>query len=347
MAQTQKALLVTEVGKPLVLVSDRAIPEPQPNQIQVKVAVAGINQHDRKARDFGLFIAGKLPAVLTNDVAGKVTKVGENLTGEVKVGDRVVTHAGLAPGYTQSGLQEYVVADAGAFAKIPDTITDDEAATLPTNIIAPLVAFFKVLQIPAPWSPGAKDFDYANATILIIGGGTNCGKFGVQLAKLAGIGRIVAVGGDEAELKSYGATHIVDRHGGYETVLGRIRDIVGDDLIYAYDTVNPPPGQILALNALSSHKRGALARLLPMGPVDESKVIGKTAGFEVRDVFGSSHAHPELCKEFWARVPAYLETGIIKPLGFVVKEGLEPDNVNEVLDGYRDGKPITKTHIHL
>lgn len=280
------------------------------------------------------------------DVVGTVTKIGEGVSG-VKIGDRIVSQPGFAPSSTQNGLQEYAVADVGAFTKIPEGTSDDEAATLPTNIIAPLVALFKVLQIPAPWTAEAKGFDYAGTTLLVVGGGSNCGRFGVQLAKLAGIGRIVVVGGSEAELKGLGATHVLDRHGGHDAVLARIREVVGDDLVYAYDAVSPVEDQVLALNALSSTKRGALARLLPLGPVDESKVVGKKAGFEVRNTYGSSQEHPELAVGFWERLPGFLEAGKIKPTAYVVKQGLTPENVNEVLDAYRDGKPVTKTHIHI
>ena len=349
MASTQKALIVTEIGKPIVLTTDRTIPEPSQNQVQIKVTVAGLNPHDQKSRDRDLFIADNLPAVLTNDLVGKVTKLGSANITKFKVGDRVVSHAGFGKelASTQNGLQEYAVADVDFLARIPDSISDDEAATLPTNIIAPLVALFDTLEIPAPWNDAAKKFDHANTSLLVVGGGSNCGKFGVQLAKIAGIGRIVVVGGNETEMQDYGATHVLDRHGGHDVVLERIKEVVGDELIHAYDAINPPEGQILALNALSSHKKGKLARLLPLGPVDESKVMGKKAGFEVRNVFGSSHAKPELCRGFWERVPGYLETGKIKATGFVVKEGLKAEHVNEVLDRYRDGKAVTKTHIHL
>jgi NADPH:quinone reductase len=346
MSPTQKALVVTEIGKPVRLVHDHAIPEPGPKQIQLKVKVAGINPHDQKSRDGGLFIAENLPAVLTNDVVGTVTKLGEGVSG-VAVGDRVVTQPGFSHGSTQNGLQEYALADVGAFAKIPEGTSDDEAATLPTNIIAPLVALFSVLRIPAPWSAEAEGFDYAGTTLLVVGGGSNCGRFGVQLAKLAGIGRIVVVGGNEAELKGLGATHVLDRHGGHDAVLARIRGVVGDDLVYAYDAVSPVEDQVLALNALSSSRKGALARLLPLGPVDETKVVGKKAGFEVRDTYGSSQANPELAEGFWEHLPRFLEEGKIKPTAFVVKQGLTAENVNDVLDAYRDGRPVKKTHIHI
>jgi hypothetical protein len=45
---TQRALLVQEIGKPLVLVHDRLLPEPGRGQLQIKVAVAG---ESNKCRD--------------------------------------------------------------------------------------------------------------------------------------------------------------------------------------------------------------------------------------------------------------------------------------------------------
>lgn len=99
---------------------------------------------------------------------------------------------------------------------------------------------FDTLEIPAPWTDQAKTFDYANTSLLVMGGGSNCGKFGVQLATIAGIGKIVVVGGNETELKSYGATHVLDRHGGHDVVLERIRAVVDDDLIYVTTLINPP-----------------------------------------------------------------------------------------------------------
>lgn len=341
------AVVLTEVGKPLSLDTSRPIPEPTEGQIQVKVSVVGINPHDGKSRDVGIFVTGKLPAVLGADVVGTVIKVGAGVS-NFSIGDRVVYQPSFfIPTWTQHGLQEYAVADAWAAAKIPSSITDDQAATLPTNVIAPLVSLFSLLKIPAPWSPAAKDFDYANTSLLIIGGGSSSGKFGVQLAKIAGIGRIVVVGGKEVELKKFGATHVLDRHADYDTLLANIRSIVGDDLIYAYDSVSNLNGQLLPLNALSNTKKGGLARLLPLGPVDKSKVIGKEAGYDVHDVFGSSHAHQEVAKGLWANLTQYLENGQITPLGYVVKQGLKPEHVNEIMDAYRDGKPATKTHIHI
>lgn len=348
-AQTQKALLVTELGKPLTLATGRPIPQPGPSQIQVQVTVAGLNPHDHKCRDRGLLIGNHLPAILANDVVGKVSAVGSNVT-RFAVGDRVVAQGGMAPSYEQAGLQEVAILDETFVAKIPDGVSDDEAATLPINVATSLIAIFHDkmgLGIPAPWTSAAADFDYAGTTILIIGGGSNCGRFGVQLAALAKIGHIIVVGGDEAELKSYGATQVIDRHGAPQELLDRILAVVGDDLVYVFDAVNPPAGQIVGINALSSTKKGKLARLVAHGPMDESQIQTKKDGYELRNVFGAVSAAPELNKVFWTNLPQYLLDGKIKPSKFDVIQGLDADLVNKALDRYRDGARVTKPHVHV
>ncbi|KAM0346968.1 hypothetical protein HYE67_002937 [Fusarium culmorum] len=344
----QKALLVTELGKPIKLVNDRPIPYPDTGEVQIRVTIAGISPHVQKARDWGLFIKDSLPAVVTNDVVGEVTVIGTGVT-KYSPGDRVVYQARFQPPWTQGGLQQYAVLDVLHSAKIPDGISDDEAATVPSNVMAPLLAIFapSYLGIPAPWTPQASTFDYAGTILLVLGGGSNCGKFGVQLAALAGIGRIVVVGGDEAELKSYGATQVLNRRGSPEEVTSRIRDIVGDELLYAYDTVNFPATQHIGVNALSSTKKGKVARLLPLGPIDEAQVKPKKEGYEVIDVHGVSQNKPDLSVPFWERLPGYLEQKKIRPTSYTVIKGLNEEGVNGVLDAYRDEKKVVKTNIHV
>jgi NADPH2:quinone reductase len=340
------ALIVTAIGAPLSL-AQRPTPRPTSNQILIKVTVGGLNPHDQKARDTGLFIADSLPAVLGNDVVGTVAAVGSDVLTH-RVGDRVVGQPTLEPGSRQTALQAYAVLDVAFTAIIPAGVSDDEAASLPTNVIAPLVGLFSEgsgLGIPAPWTEAAETFDYAGQTLLIIGGGSACGKFAVQLARLAGIGRIVVVGSERsrAEVLRYGATDVILR--GSEDVQGQIREIVGDDLIYAIDCVNSGDDQLLGLNALSEVKRGKMARLV-RPYVDESKVKGKKAGVEVKNVFGISHFNAALCTPFWQRLAGYLQEGKIMPLAFQVVEGLDTEKVNMLLDQIRDGESVLKVHVH-
>lgn len=159
----------------------------------------------------------------------------------------------------------------------------------------------------------------------------------------------MVVGGSEDELKSYGATHVLNRHGGDASVLERIRNVVGDDLVNALDAINPPAEQHLAISALSSSKKGRLARLRASnGATDESKIIGeKRAGYDLRNVLGSSHIKAETVKPFWDRVAECLKDGSLVLLKYDVVDGLDEEKVNELLDRYRDGETVVRTHFRV
>jgi NADPH2:quinone reductase len=101
-------------------------------------------------------------------------------------------------------------------AVVPDGFTDDQMVTLPINANTSFAALFHPnwLGFPPPFSPEAKNFDYAAQSIVIIGAGSNCGKLAIQFARLAGIGVIIAVASLSGEklLRELGATHVVDRN---------------------------------------------------------------------------------------------------------------------------------------
>lgn len=155
-------------------------------------------------------------------------------------------------------------------------------ATIPTNLTSVATALFVNLGINPPWTQdGQKEIPRA---ILIVGGGSACGQFATELSKLAGISEIIVVGGDEANLKARGATHFIDRHAEDSNLVSQIREIVGDDLLYAFDTVNPGPGLQVALSALSKKSAGKVARLVPAGPLEGVE----TSEHQVIDVLGES-----------------------------------------------------------
>jgi len=303
-----------------------------------------------------LLIADKLPAILSKDVVGLVTQV-ENDATTFRVGDRVMSlGSGAVADSSQSGLQEYALADVVNCAKIPDSISDEEAvcllsehhnksmfanvwlqATFPTNVSAAFVALFDVLELPVPWLSD----EPRHSSLLIVGGGSNCGKFAVQLAKLAKIQNIIVVGGDESLLKKLGATHVVDRHLSEDAVVAKVDEAAGNDLSYALDAVNMPEALGLALRALSDRRPGKLARLLPVGEVED------TRAHEVLDVLGLFLYRKPVCVAMWERLTDYVAAGAISPSSFSMVEGLGADGVNAALDNYRDGTNRKKTQIRL
>lgn len=346
---TQTALLVTEIGKPLIKAS-RPVPELKEGEVLVQVTIAGLNPHDAKARDSGLFVKDVLPAVLATDVAGVVTRVGPNVS-RFKEGDHIFGQ-GWPPDSNTQGLQEYAILDSRFSAKVPSGFSDAQLASLPCNYVTAAVALFdsSALGIPAPWDPAASSFDYKSTSLLIVGGGSNTGKYGIQLAALAGIGNIIVVAGlkGAADAKALGATHVVDRTKTPTEIAAEVRGITGDDLLYAFDTINPPSTQIIGVEALSNSKTGKLARLLPMGPILETKLSSKkSAGFETLDVFGGSAIKPNTAIPLWQKVTGWLEEGKLKPLKYQVIKGLDVDAVNKTLDGYSNGSLSGQWQVHF
>ncbi|PNP86363.1 hypothetical protein FNYG_00316 [Fusarium nygamai] len=347
---SQKALLVQEVGKPLTL-GYRMIPEPGENQLLVKVLVAGLNPHDQRTRDDGLFVTS-IPYVIASDIVGEVVTVG---TGEhsakFTLGDHVFGHTFAEGGFHNdfNAAQQYALVDARFVGRVADSgLTDDEASTVPVIVLAAFIALFAPSGhgLPAPFASEAKSFDQSSVSLLIIGGGSNTGRAVVELAKLAGIGQIIVIAGkqNEENLKAVGATHVIDRRA--PDVLGQIRAITGDELIYAVDTVNAGLDQEFGVAALSNKKKGTLITLRrPDGDFDAAQIGPKAAGYERRLAFGVSPIHPELTMKFWEEVPRWYKEGKLRPSSFEVIKGLDVDAVNKALDKYRDGNGV-KMNIH-
>ncbi|KAF2237729.1 hypothetical protein EV356DRAFT_509577 [Viridothelium virens] len=256
-----------------------------------------------------------------------------------------------------AGLQEYSILDADHSAHIPSQLNYDDAGTLPVNTIASFVALFHPdqLGIIPPYPELGQTPDYTGQSLLIIGGGSQTGKFGIQFAHMAKFSRIITVASarNTDRLKAIGATHVIDRHTSDAEIEKQVRDIVGDDLIYAYDPVGEPkdvgtfqgPSCTLALACLSTTKKGKLATLIP-GAVDEKVASTKKGGYQRTFASGMSHKHPDLMIPFWKHLPGWLEKGLITPSDYEVVEGLDAEKVNKFLDGYRDGKPVAKASIH-
>ncbi len=86
MAKTMKAAVVREFGKPLVI-EEVAVPQPGPEEIQIKIEACGVCGSDVHTINGGWGDC-PLPICVGHEVIGKVIKVGDKVT-TCKVGDRV------------------------------------------------------------------------------------------------------------------------------------------------------------------------------------------------------------------------------------------------------------------
>ncbi|KAI5240359.1 hypothetical protein E4T42_08388 [Aureobasidium subglaciale] len=348
---SQNALLLHNVGEPLAL-GKRPIPQPDQDQLLVKVLVAGLNPHDQRTRDIGLFVT-EMPYVIASDLVGEVVTVGSGeYSARFTIGEHVFGHTFAEGGFKNefNAAQEYALVDARFVGKVADSgLSLDEASTIPVIVLAAFIALFASsgLGLPAPFSPEATSFDYAGVTLLVIGGGSNTGQATIELARMVGVGKIIAVAGNrnEASLKAAGVTHFIDRQA--PNLLERIHAITGDELVHAVDTVNAGLDQELGVAALSNTKKGTLITLRrPEGEFDSDKIGIKSAGYDRRLVFGVSPMHPEVTMGFWQNVPRWIKEKHVSASQFEVIEGLDADAVNKALDRYRDGNGV-KTNIHL
>lgn len=188
-------------------VEDTETPKPGKGEILVEVHAVGLNPVDYKTANNGN-PNWSYPHILGLDTAGVIVEVGEGVT-QWKKGDRVVNHGDLTK---IGGYAEYTVVKAHMASRIPDAISFEEAAAIPTAGYTAYQALFRKLP-----------FDQVE-TILIHGGAGGVGGFGVQLAKLAGKTVISTASGHNHEyVKSLGADYVIDYR--QEDVQARVMEI--------------------------------------------------------------------------------------------------------------------------
>jgi putative PIG3 family NAD(P)H quinone oxidoreductase len=185
---------ISKPGGPEVLLPERRnVPVPEPHEILIKVAAAGVNRPDVAQRS-GSYPpppgASDLPGL---EVAGTVAAIGDGVS-KHKIGDKVMS---LVAG---GGYAQYVIApDAQAMA-IPAALSIIEAGATPETL---MTVWHNVFERGALQS---------GETILIHGGSSGIGTMAIQLAKAFGAKVIVTVGSKEKAdaCTKLGADHTIN-----------------------------------------------------------------------------------------------------------------------------------------
>ena len=108
---------------------------------------------------------------------------------------------------------EYAICPEQTVFRIPESMSDEEAATLPLALFTASVGLYRNLGLPAPWDRSdAKAPDTAKVPLVINAASSTVGSFAVKLAKLnTRIGPIIATAGSSADyVKSLGVDAVVD-----------------------------------------------------------------------------------------------------------------------------------------
>lgn len=179
-----KEMKVEEIDKPIA----------GTGEVVVKIHAAGLNPVDYKTATGGN-PNWTYPHILGLDAAGTIHEVGEGVT-DWKIGDRVVYHGD----FNKNGAYaEYGVTTAHTISRIPDSLSFEEAAALPTAGYTAYQALFRKLPMSS--------ID----TILIHAGAGGVGGFAVQLAKNVGKTVISTASKHNHEyVRSLGADLVID-----------------------------------------------------------------------------------------------------------------------------------------
>lgn len=193
-----KAAILTEYDKKGRDVEIRDIPVPQigANDMLVKIRTAGVNPLDNMIikGEVKIIVPYKMPLVMGNEFVGTVEKVGANVK-KFAVGERVY---GRMPLNSIGAFAEYAAVSENAVAKVPEYLSDEEAACVPLTALTALQA----LELMKP---------KAGETIFISGGTGSLGAMAIPVAKSFGLTVITNGSAENRDrVLSLGADRFID-----------------------------------------------------------------------------------------------------------------------------------------
>lgn len=217
MPTTMRTVRVASAGAPLEVV-EVDTPQPGPGQVRIAVDACGIC-HTDAGFVFGNFPGLSFPLTPGHEVAGEIAALGDNVD-DWSIGDRVAVgwfggHCGQCvpcregdlidcvnlqvPGWAYpGGYAESLVVPTSALARIPDTLSSEDAAPLSCAG----VTTFNALRRSAA---------LASDLVAVLGVG-GLGHLGIQFATRLGFETVaIARGEDKSALATrLGAHHVID-----------------------------------------------------------------------------------------------------------------------------------------
>ena len=170
-----KILKIKSLGVPEVVEAPK--PDIRPDYLLVKTKTVALNPADWKH----LHAFGAPGCTLGCDYYGIVEEIGKDVNKPFKKGDRVAgfAHGGNTSQPEDGAYGEYIVAKAAIAMKIPDNISDEDAATLGVGVATVGQGCYQSLGLPMPDSPSKEKFP-----VLVYGGSTATGAMAIQWLKL-------------------------------------------------------------------------------------------------------------------------------------------------------------------
>ncbi len=188
-----KAVVFEKLGGPEVMkIAEVPKPEVKPGTVLIKVRAAGINFADTLFRQGQYMMQPNLPDTPGLEAAGEIDAVGAGVT-NFKPGQRVAALGGKM-------YAEYALAPATQVIPIPDSISFEQAAAFPVQVLTA----WHMLHTAHEIGPGQ--------TVLVHSAAGGVGIVAVQIAKAAGARVIGTVSSDSkaALVREYGADDVIN-----------------------------------------------------------------------------------------------------------------------------------------
>ena len=156
-------------------------PKPAANEVLLEVKAAGVNFAELELTKGRYRIPKEPPFIMGFEAAGVVVELGARVK-NLKVGDRITSLV------STGGYAEYATADATVAIPIPEGISFNEAATIPVQGLS-AYALLKLAAKPQ-----------ASETLLVQSAAGGVGLYLVQLAKIMGVRRLIALASSKEKL---------------------------------------------------------------------------------------------------------------------------------------------------
>ena len=189
-------------GKEMLTLRELPVPAYGPDEVLVKVEVAGVGVWDAMVRS-GVMDAkapATFPLILGADCAGTITEAGAQVHG-FQAGDKVYGYSFLSP--KGGSYAEYVVLPSAQVALVPEGLPTEQAGALAVPGLTALHGLTTALQLQA------------GGRLLIFGTGS-VGNLAIQLAKRLDVLVLAVASGEDsvALARAAGADEVVDGKGG-------------------------------------------------------------------------------------------------------------------------------------
>jgi putative PIG3 family NAD(P)H quinone oxidoreductase len=198
----------TPGGPEVLVVVERPVPQPGPDEVLIRVAAAGVNRPDVLQRMGYYPPPPGAPSIPGLEVSGEIVAAGDAVPREM-LGQPVC--ALLAGG----GYAEYAVAPLGQCLPVPEALSMAEAAAMPETLFTVWTNLFE------------RGYASEGDTVLVHGGTSGIGTMAISLANLFGLTSIVTAGSEDkcAAALSHGADHAIDYKS--EDFVARVKEITG------------------------------------------------------------------------------------------------------------------------